>query len=110
MYKLFRALSLTWALFALVGSGFAGGPDTNIVLPWIEVIGFFMLAFINFESGKKYAYILILLILASIIYDSKSLIQSPYLSWGDIQIRYQIPIGVLLYGMFSIWKLRPEKK
>lgn len=110
MSILYRWISCIWAIFSLFASGFAGGPGINVTLPWIEIIGFFILAFTNFERKNKiYGYILITFILLSMIYAAYFKLQSPYLGWNDIQKRYQIPIGILLFCTFSIWKLRPEK-
>lgn len=110
MSILYRWISCVWAVFALFAFGFAGGPGINVPLPWIEIIGFFMLAFINFESKKIFGYVLIILIIFSIVFDAYFKLQSPYLGWNDVQKGTLIPICLLLFCAFSIWKLRSEKK
>lgn len=110
MANLYRWISGIWAFFILLTSGFAGGPRISTPLPWVEIIGFCILAlFYISHKNKSYGYLLIVFIFIWILYSAYFKLQSPYWAWSDIQNRYQIPIGILLFSAFSIWKLRPEK-
>ena len=106
---LYRFASFFWAFLIWFGSGLAGGPGISTPKPWFEIVGFLLLALINLEITKKrYVYMLILFILTHLIYEAYLKSQLPTWTWDDVQKRYQIPIGILLFSVYSIWKSRPE--
>ena len=104
----FRLGPFIWAVFIWFGSGVAGGPGFSAPKPWIEIIGFLLLALINFEKiGKRYAYLLIIIVILSVLYRAYLLLQYPHFPWGGL-LGCLIPIGILLFSAYSIWKSRPE--
>ena len=108
MNNSYQILSLLWALFVLFGYGFAGGPNTSTPMPLIEIVGFFVLAFVNFRSKKIYGFALLAILFCTITYQTYTSLQSPYLTWDDVDIGTVIPLSVLLFSAFSIWRMHSE--
>lgn len=106
----YRWMSGIWAVFIAIGSGVAGGPGISAPRPIIEIIGFSILAFVNFEGKRKYGIAVIMLILCSLIYEAYYKLQSPYLTWEDVQKRYEIPIGILIFCAFAILIQRTKEE
>jgi hypothetical protein len=111
MEKLYRASSLVWSFFTLIGSGFAGGPDVNIALPWIEILGFLILGLINFKLiSSIYGHVFLILLSFNIGFSIYGSLQSPYLKWDDISIRYSIPSLIILLCIVSIVVSKYKKR